>query len=317
LCACLDGDLAAVSECLHRGDDPNMTAGGHFPLKCAASEGHLRVVELLVERGANFCQMDDSNLTAMAAAASYGYIDVVKTLLGISERRAAGHSSDGRSMALYKAIANGHPNTAELLLDHGACVDTRNTSGDGGLTPIMAAAISPMSPQLLAAVSLALGRGADVNAVNLRGYTPLHLAVSNNEPELVDLFLDHGANIEARDRRGRTPLLMACDYGNERAAIRIMSRGARLDVKDNDDLSPIGHAVLCAHPIILKSLLDKGVSPQGVLPDGRIYVDALAAAGPSPRSAECMAVLQAARNRCLIGDVIASTARPNNRSRRS
>ena len=54
--------------------------------------------------------------------------------------------------------------------------------------------------------------GADVNAVNSKQRTSLHMAVnansgaSNSSTDLEELLLDNGANVLAKDVRGRLPL---------------------------------------------------------------------------------------------------------------
>lgn len=50
-----------------------------------------------------------------------------------------------------------------------------------------------------------LANGADINAVNDEGVTILH---SVTDPDAVSLLVGKGANVEARDKRGWTPLLM-------------------------------------------------------------------------------------------------------------
>ena len=52
----------------------------------------------------------------------------------------------------------------------------------------------------------ALAAGADVNAKNDGGFTPLHAAALNGHKEIAELLIEKGANLNAKDRRGRTPL---------------------------------------------------------------------------------------------------------------
>jgi len=76
--------------------------------------------------------------------------------------------------------------------------------------------------------------GSNVNEENLRGMTPLGLAVSHGEKNMIELLLAHGAELEVRDRYGDVPFLRSLDgYGhtNEKLEIAklLLSRGARLN----------------------------------------------------------------------------------------
>jgi ankyrin repeat protein len=61
----------------------------------------------------------------------------------------------------------------------------------------------------LAAVRLTLELGADVNDVNQIGRTALHGAAHIRSDAIVQLLVDHGAQINAADVRGITPLMIA------------------------------------------------------------------------------------------------------------
>ena len=107
------------------------------------------------------------------------------------------------------------------LADLGADPLTRT---DDGSTALMAAAgLGTRSPgedagteeEVLEAVQLALDLGADIDAVNANGETPMHGAAYKNLPRVVHLLADSGADIEVWNRRnkyGWTPLTIARGY---------------------------------------------------------------------------------------------------------
>jgi len=61
----------------------------------------------------------------------------------------------------------------------------------------------------LAAVEFVLSLGANVNRVNAVGRTALHGAAHIRSDEIVQVLVDHGADVNAADQRGITPLMIA------------------------------------------------------------------------------------------------------------
>ena len=61
----------------------------------------------------------------------------------------------------------------------------------------------------IAAVELALDAGADVNGINERGDTALHIAASRRLDDVITLLAERGATLDVRNTRGQTPLGVA------------------------------------------------------------------------------------------------------------
>ena len=68
--------------------------------------------------------------------------------------------------------------------------------------------------------------GANVNAPDNWGRTPLIVALQQGKAAVVDLLLDQGASIALTDAWGRTPLLVATQLRNTAAIRRLLARGA-------------------------------------------------------------------------------------------
>jgi len=87
-------------------------------------------------------------------------------------------------------------------------------------------------PGTVETVALLLAGGADVNAQDGDGQTPLHWAASNALNDVVNLLLERGADINARDKYGNTPLQEAKAYwsGHDSTEIQelLRQRGGEL-----------------------------------------------------------------------------------------
>jgi len=106
------------------------------------------------------------------------------------------------------------------LLDTGADPFLPNAYA---VTPLMIAsglgendARRPLDHRVIDTVRLLLELGADVMTVNGGGQTALHGAASMWEDGVIQLLVDHGADVNAEDQRGRTPLYFV-EYGNANA----------------------------------------------------------------------------------------------------
>ena len=70
-----------------------------------------------------------------------------------------------------------------------------------------------------------LDAGADINA-GAGGNTPLHGAVQFRQESMVAWLLTHGADVNARDYNGKTPLILAVESNQDSIADLLRSNGA-------------------------------------------------------------------------------------------
>jgi ankyrin repeat protein len=73
-----------------------------------------------------------------------------------------------------------------------------------------------------------LAKGAEVNARNAHGWTPLHVAAAGGDPAVIALLLQHGADVHAQSHIGTTPLDNATTRGGRKAVITLLlAHGAK------------------------------------------------------------------------------------------
>jgi Txe/YoeB family toxin of Txe-Axe toxin-antitoxin module len=86
-------------------------------------------------------------------------------------------------------------------------------------------------------VSFLVKKGADVNARDNKGFTPLHWAVSAKRLENVKVLMKEGAEVNATE--GITPLHLACMVWAERIIKELVKGGAAVNQPDKFGNAPM------------------------------------------------------------------------------
>jgi ankyrin repeat protein len=113
-----------------------------------------------------------------------------------------------------------------------------------------------------------LEEGANIEAKDNEGYTPLHNAVLFGNEDRVLTLIARGANIEAKDDDGNTPLHLAVLFGNEDRVLTLIARGANIEAKDYDGNTPLHLAVLFGNEDRVLTLIEKGANIEAKDYDG-------------------------------------------------
>jgi ankyrin repeat protein len=171
---------------------------GRTPLIVAAAHpGSAEVVTLLLAKGADSKAADVDNFTALNEAARVNDLETLQLLLTKPHDINAGNRLG--FTALMLAAGQGNLNAVKMLLDKGADVNAAHASdiqvrngkiAISRMTALMTAALS--SPEVTRTL---LKAGANVNAQDVRGMTPLMFAVASDTPnvEIVRMLLEAGA----------------------------------------------------------------------------------------------------------------------------
>ncbi len=129
---------------------------------------------------------------------------------------------------LFAAAKSGTPEEIIDLLNCGAQVNATNLRGD---TPLM---LALSCNQKIEHITALLSAGAEVARANLHGETALHLAAKHNSnPELIVKLLQAGADIKALSDLGQSALMLAAKY-NPKASIIAQLRRSGADILSTD-----------------------------------------------------------------------------------
>lgn len=243
--------------------------GSGAPLKNAAARGHLDVVRLLLERGA------DPNLPeegiaphghALYAAVVGQHHEIARLLLehGAFPNPEVESSAD----ALSRAISNSDQPMVELLCSYGASRGVHLLAYDGDIRT--AAAVFAANPDLAddpGALSNAAGEGHESFVRLMLRYRPdlptrvefPAWSVGAKTPELNQLLFQHGLNPSQPTWLLITPLHEFARTGDVEKARLFIDRGADLHARDEDICStPLGWAAKFGQVAMVELLLQRG-----------------------------------------------------------
>jgi ankyrin repeat protein len=228
------GDFAKVSLLVDKGADVNARSKQSMtPLLVAASNGASDVVKLLLEKGANPQARGFLNTTPLLVATG-GFA-----------------GSTGNDTA-----------TISLLLQKGADVNAKDLTGTTALMNASAYGNVAVMKMLLAkgadvnAVSLSGGGAVKNGPIALGSFTALLLAAPYAGPEAIQLLLDAGAKVNVQDVRGMTPLMLAIatDRPDPRVIRSLLAKGADPSIKSKNGETALDWAKKFANPPVLEAL---------------------------------------------------------------
>jgi len=246
----------AVIECrtnkirrlLEQGADPNAENDVKMTPLHEAAEHCPEAVPILLKYGADPHARDEGGLTPLHIAALGGSAEATRALMPHADVNI--RDNKGRT-PLHLALEYEHCDVAMLLLQHG--VDINAVDGDGR-TPLHLAS----GAGCVEVVKLLLQHGADVGSRDGRNNTVLHYAVKSLNKEVVELVL-RGADVNAKNVYGETPLnilVRECakwDVERKRCyevAKLLVERGADPNIRDSRGTSPLDSAKLCFSELV-------------------------------------------------------------------
>jgi ankyrin repeat protein len=187
------GGFEVTKRLIELGAQDHITTHEYPPIVSAAYGGHVEVVKLLIDAGAN---VDESNFhggSPIFMAAQQGHFEVVKVLIDAGANLE--HKCRFVDGATPLVIAAGHYrrldgslDIVKILANAGANIDSTN---DNGLTALMAAAASNQ----LQIAQFLINFGAALDLKSKDGVSALHIALGRDHREIALALVHAGADI--------------------------------------------------------------------------------------------------------------------------
>ncbi|KAK7867490.1 hypothetical protein R5R35_004498 [Gryllus longicercus] len=244
------------------------------PLHLAAHGGHAECVRLLLGCGANTATDDVLKRTPLHWAACGGYVEAVQVLLE------AGADVNARDYNNYTPLHLAAPGLFEddwyrqlpvkiisevptdflgciaALVEAGADLNARDFEGN---TPLLVAG----ETNHLKGVHLLRELGSDMSVINNRRETILHLVCGSGDLEAIETVLDaQSVCVNARSKFGRTPLhVAAARQAPVKCLEAVVARGGDVNARDSRLRTPLHKTAMIGYHSGLEALLRLGADP--------------------------------------------------------
>ena len=188
-------------------------------------------------------------------ASQFGFESVVEQFLR-EEVNNPNEFGGPESYPLHVALENGNVTVARLLLERGADINAKHKENTA-----LHRAIEKRDYEV---AQLLVAEGADVAAHNLRGITPLHLALrecTKNGVDAAPYITLLASNINVKDRHGKTPLHFAAMFRCVSYAALLVEYGADVNILDNSGRNPLHIAARSEDVPTVDLLLRTGCAP--------------------------------------------------------
>jgi hypothetical protein len=219
---------------------------GSTPLAIAIDNGIKEHITFYAEHGADIYAADKSGLTPLDRAIKSNSLEIFQTL--INEKNVNSKDSNGNT-PLHIAIMQDAPMPfLNYLIDNGADVNARNSSGDSVL--LMAAQKNKKD-----AGELLLQHGADIFATNTENNSPLRVAFMDLN---VEKWFINSETMLMRDGSGNTPLHYAAEWKYKKSAEMLIDKGAAVNAVNANGESAVFAATKGNSPELIDLLVSKG-----------------------------------------------------------
>ena len=234
--------------------DPTDTSG-NGAIHLAALGGHVLVMELLLNKGVPVDSRGNNNQTPLHLASGIFRPDSVRLLLRYLPEANARDSS--QRTPLHKSAIRGDPKSCSLLLEYGASLTAVDNEDK---TALQLASIAGHTE----VVQLLLGRlNPKQNSFDV--LDPFYGSVKSGNIGVVKCFLQSYVKLKKlKSSESHKPLTYAIDSGDISMVALMIDNKCSTNQKDEKGWSAMHHAAHTGNTVIVKTLMEKGLSCKAI-----------------------------------------------------
>ena len=217
--AAYNGNAEVVNQLIATGTDINSKdTQGLTPLHLASMAGQSEIADLLIANGANVNGTDDGGLTPLIMAVLKSQKEMLEQLLnnGANLNLKTNQGFTALDWAIHFKLTE----ITKLIRENGGKSGTEDS--------IHVAVVMGK----IEAIQKHLSDGVDINSIDVKGLTPLHLSATFGYKEVTAFLIQAGADVNRKDENGNTSL----DWAETVIELRSFSDNIKSDKQQTSDL---------------------------------------------------------------------------------
>jgi ankyrin repeat protein len=247
-------DMALMEKALSKKADVNALDKNGAPVLNSAIVWP-EMTQKLIEAGANVNNAGKVDMTPLMTAAMMSIPESMKVLLdaGADPKFSM---KNGMSILHFATWRSNCAECVSLLLKAGAAVNDKDKNGETPLTIMMTASTREDRAKTI---------GYTANAYKAGGFTELPKKFTNGDPndwdnpsDIVKLLIEGGADPNAANVVGTTPLITAAYFNKVDLMRMLIDAGADISKKERTGVSPLSYAARNENMEAIDLLLEKG-----------------------------------------------------------
>jgi len=211
---------------------------------------YINKVKILISNGADVNIGDQFNNTPLQISLHYNNYIIFGTLLNEPNININAQNNNKLTILMFAIKKNKDNIVNSLIKNHNADINIADIKGN---TPLhLACSISNIN-----IINILLKKNVNINAQDINGCTPLFKAVHEKKLDIIILLINKNANVNLCNKKKNSPLHEACYTNNIDIVNQLLMTGAKINAQNKDGKTPIYFAIKNKSINIIELLIKK------------------------------------------------------------